>query len=133
MVSVRSLARMSFATFVAAIMIVDLGELCEIAVDLRERCASLIWTLKRSAWMSPTRPTTSQRSTVARLALRFLDVRSLVITGELIANAAEPSTLDFIEYSRNQAALNEIRILMLSSAEILLIAQRCELRIIAMP
>jgi hypothetical protein len=100
----------------------------ELNVDFREHSVCLVWTLEHSAWTASQRLAPKQRGTIASVALVFSAVQSLVVTGKLFENAAPPTALDFLEYSRDPAPFGQLRIVMLSSAEITIVAGRCRLR-----
>lgn len=109
------------------------GEFREFSADFRDQAARVVWTVKHLAWISPERPDPRHRSMIGSVALAFSEVRSLVLSGELLEVGTQSNSLDFLEYFQDDLTIGTVRIVMMNCAEIAISARRCQLRTIEVP
>jgi hypothetical protein len=107
------------------------ADLRELTFDLRREIVRLAWTLREPAWKAPDRSETWQRKVISGVALVFSGVRSVTTQGKILGSAdGSDGTVEFLEYSRIGSGIGQVRVVLGSSAEVTIIASRCQLRTI---
>jgi hypothetical protein len=105
------------------------AELREFHVDFRDRVVRLVWLMRRQSWKGPDFRGHNQRSTVASISLIFSGVERVTTDGRFL-EGPDSDTLEFLEYYATGRDVGELRVVLMGSGEVRIVARKCQLRVI---